>query len=340
MSLNKRNIRVVFLLQLAILSLVLIIGILAIVATGRELPLGVTTFGATVLALGLLVAVTGMTYRATRRLMAPMDWLLREVARWNPQQPDTRALSPDRIPPEVTGDLRKMALALHDLGERVSAFVARERDFTRDASHELRTPLTVIRVATDLISHDESLSKLSRRSLARIQDANAAMESIMDALLLLARDQEVALEHEHFAVRGVVDLEVERIRPLLEGKEVQLDVEILAEPELHAPPRVLGVMLRNLLSNAARFTDTGHIRVRLLTDRIEVEDSGIGMDAATLARAFEPFYRIDATATGAGLGLSIAQRLGDRCGWPLQLTSTPGRGTQAAILFGDCYQVN
>ena len=72
----------------------------------------------------------------------------------------------------------------------------------------------------------------------------------------------------------------------------------------------------------------------LLADRIVVEDTGIGMDAATLARAFEPFYRMDSAATGSGLGLSVARRLGQRCGWPVQLISTPGRGTQATILFG------
>ena len=156
----------------------------------------------------------------------------------------------------------------------------------------------------------------------------------MDALLLLARDQNVALETEDFAVRDVVDAEILRIRPLLDGKPVQLDLQIQAEPELHAPPRVLGVILRNLLSNAVRYTDEGRIHVRLLADRIEVEDTGIGMDAATLARAFEPFYRTDAGAAGAGLGLSIAQRLGHRCSWPLQLVSTPDHGTQATILFG------
>ncbi|MEO6154691.1 MAG: HAMP domain-containing sensor histidine kinase [Thermomonas sp.] len=329
---NRRNIRIVFLLQLAILSLLGALGMLVIAATNRELPLSMVTLGA--LAMGLLVAVTWMTYRATRRVMAPLDWLLREVSRWNPLRPDTRALSPDRIPADIQGDTRKMAIAMHDLGERVNAFISRERDFTRDASHELRTPLTVIRVASDLISQDEGLSTLSRRSLARIQGANVAMESIMDALLLLARDQEVALEQEDFRVRDVVDAEVERIRPLLENKALKLEVAIQAQPELHAPPRVLGVILRNVLGNAVRYTDAGHIRIRLLQDRIEVEDTGIGMDAATLARAFEPFYRVDAAAAGAGLGLSIAQRLGQRCGWPLQLTSTPGEGTCATILFG------
>ena len=334
MSLNKRNIRIVFLLQLAIVSLVVVLVMLWLAGKSQAMPFATVTVAAIALALASIVAVTWMTYRATRRLLAPVDWLLREVAQWDPRHPDTRALSPERIPADIQGDTRKMADALHGLGERVDAFIARERDFTRDASHELRTPLTVIRVASDLISHDDGLSDRSRRSLTRIQAANAAMESIMDALLLLARDQDVALETEDFPVLDVVEAEVARFRPLLEGKPVQLDLVIDAQPNLHAPPRVLGVILGNLLGNAVRYTDAGHIRVRLLEDRVEVEDSGIGMDAATLARAIEPFYRADAGAEGAGLGLSIAHRLGKRCGWPLQLASTPGQGTRATILFG------
>lgn len=336
--LNGRNIRIVFLLQLAIVSLVVVLCMMALAGANEQLPFATVTLVAIGLALGAIVAVTWMTYRATKRLFAPVDWLLREVSRWDPEQPDTRALSPERIPAAVQGDTRKMANALHGLGERIDAFVARERDFTRDASHELRTPLTVIRVASDLIAQDQGLSERSRRSLGRIHGANAAMESIMDALLLLARDRDVPLETEDFPVRDVVEVEAERIRPMLEGTGVELDVVIEAEPELNAPPRVLGVMLRNLLSNAVRYTDAGRIQVRLLEDRIEVVDSGIGMDAATLASAFKPFYRLDASVAGTGLGLSIAQRLGQRCHWPLQLASTPGIGTQATILFGSGIQ--
>lgn len=340
MSLNRRNIRILFLLQLAIISLVVVLGMLGLANANEQLPFATVTLVAITLALASIVAVTWMTYRATKRLFAPVDWLLLEVSRWDPERPDTLALSPDRIPADVQGNIRKMAEALHGLGERVDAFVARERDFTRDASHELRTPLTVIRVASDLISQDESLSERSQRSLARIQAANVAMESIMDALLLLARDREVPLETEDFPVRDVVEVEVERILPMLEGKHVQLDLVIEAEPELHGPPRALGVMLRNLLSNAVRYTDNGHVRVRLLADRVEVEDSGIGMDEATLARAFKPFYRRDAGTDGAGLGLSIAQRLGQRCEWPLHVTSIPDVGTHATIRFvaGDAAQ--
>lgn len=143
------------------------------------------------------------------------------------------------------------------------------------------------------------------------------------------------LETEEFPVREVLEHEIEKVRLLLEDKGVSLVVDVQAEPVLHAPPRVLQVMLGNLLSNALRFTDAGSVHVRLLQDRVEIEDTGIGMDAAALARAFEPFYRASIEQPlGSGLGLSIAQRLGQRCGWPLQLSSVPGQGTRACILFG------
>ena len=331
---TRRDIRIVFLLQVAIVCLVVLLCMLIVEGLGgqglRPLPMTVVS-----IALVAIVVVTWMTYRATKRVLEPAEWLLREVGSWDPQWLDTQALAPERIPTYVQGDARKMADALYALGERMRAYIRREHDFTRDASHELRTPLTVIRMATDLIAQDEGLSERSRRSLGRIRGAGTEMESLIDALLLLARDENVALETEDFAAREVVEHEVERVRSLAQGKGLAIDLQVEAEPQLHAPPCVLGVMLGSVLNNAVRFTDAGRIGVRLLADRIEVTDTGIGMDAAALARAFEPFYRgNNGQATGPGLGLSIAQRLGQRCRWPLQLASTPGKGTRATILFG------
>jgi signal transduction histidine kinase len=74
--------------------------------------------------------------------------------------------------------------------------------------------------------------------------------------------------------------------------------------------------------------------VRLSRDRIEILDTGIGMSAETLNRAFDPFYRADFSGVdGKGMGLSIVRRLGDRFGWPVQLSSVPGKGTLAVIRF-------
>ena len=103
-----------------------------------------------ILTLLAIYAVSWLTYRASKRLVSPVNWLAQQVTRWDPRNPDVTALAPDKLPADVQGEARQLASALHGLAHRVSAHVARERDFTRDASHELRTPLTVIRVATDM----------------------------------------------------------------------------------------------------------------------------------------------------------------------------------------------
>lgn len=287
------------------------------------------------MALGLLgvIAVSALTYRISKRLVTPVNWLARQVAAWDPRQPDIDVLAPHRLPPDIgSGEARQLAQALHTLGERVEAFVARERNFTRDASHELRTPLTVIRVAADLLDAEE-LSGRGQRSLQRIQRASRDMEAVIDAFLILAREADIEPQREHFAVSDIVAEEVDKVQPLLVGKPVELRVIKRAEPELHAPSRVLAVMVGNLLSNACQYTDQGDIEVRIEEDRVSVRDTGIGMTRETLQRAFDPFYRADQDIGGMGLGLSVVRRLGERFGWPVVLESVPGSGTLATIQF-------
>ena len=287
-----------------------------------------------VFALLALYAVSWLTYRSSRRLVEPVSWLAREISLWDPRQPDAGRLAPERLPRSVDGEVKVMADALHSFAVRIGAFVARERAFTRDASHELRTPLTVIRVAADLLLADPDLPPRTQRSLQRIQFAGRDMEAVIDAFLVLAREADVAPQSEDFNVRDVVYEEIVNVRPLLAGKPVQLDVIEEASPRLHAPPRVLGVMVGNLLGNACQFTDEGRIEVRIGKDRIVVRDTGIGMNREELDKAFEPFYRADqANPVGKGIGLSIVRRLGERFGWPVTLESTPGEGTTATIAF-------
>ena len=262
--------------------------------------------------------------------------LAEEVRRWDPMEPVTGALAADRLPADAGMEARQLAGALQRMAERMRAFVRRERDFTRDASHELRTPLTVIRVASDLLQSDPDLPQRAQRSLARIQRAGRDMEAVIESFLILAREGGIEPQREDFAVRDVVEEEAAKARPLLGMRPVELVVRAEAEPVLHASPRVLAVMLRNLLSNACTFTEQGRIEVRIEPDRVVVNDTGIGMSADILQRAFDPFYRADPDkVSGKGMGLSIVRRLGERFGWPVALDSLPGHGTTAIIHFGE-----
>jgi signal transduction histidine kinase len=290
--------------------------------------------GPVLLALLAVALSSWLTYRIARRMTTPLQWLAQEVRRWDPRDPDTSALAPDKLPVDSGIETRQLAGALQRMGERMRLFVHRERDFTRDASHELRTPLTVIRVATDLMQSDPDLPERTQRSLARMQRAVRDMEAVVDAFLLLAREGEIEPQREDFRVADVVEEEVDKARPLLAGKPVELIVDARASPRLHASPRVLGVMLGNLLANACVFTARGSIEINIASDRVVVRDTGIGMSPETLQRAFDPFFRGDqANPAGRGMGLSIVRQLGDRFHWPVNLESVAGVGTTATIRF-------
>lgn len=294
-----------------------------------------TSIGATVLALIAIYIVTWLTYRRSNRLVVPVNWLARQVSRWDPSDPEIRAIAPERLP-GGDSEVLQLGTALHDLSARIRDFVQRERDFTRDASHELRTPLTVIRVATDMLLSDPETPERAQRSLLRMQRAGRDMEAVIDAFLILARESGNAPLAEDFEVAEVVGEEVDKVRPLLEHRPVELEVIASSSPRLHAPPRVLAVMLGQLLDNACIFTEQGRIEVRIEADRLIVRDTGIGMTKDVLHKAQDPFYRANQfNQSGKGMGLSIVRRLADRFGWPLTLESTPGTGTIATIGFAD-----
>lgn len=295
-------------------------------------------FGMAPLAIVLVViyVIAWTTYRASKRAVSPVIWLASQVQRWDPKQPESAMLKPENLPTDVEGETLVLAQSLHDFASRIESFVERERDFTRDASHELRTPLTVIRVAGDMMAADDSLSPLSRKALGRIQGAGRDMEALIEAFLILAREGDTGLPDDDFDVCDVVSEEVEKAKVVLAGKPVEVACVRKQGFQLHAPSRVLSVMVGNLLRNACNYTDEGRITVTVEPGQVSVADTGIGMDEAQLARVFEPFFRGgNHNKEGQGIGLSIVQRLSNRYGWPVRLESAPGKGTTAIISFPD-----
>lgn len=281
-----------------------------------------------------IYGATWLTYRSSQRLVSPVAWLARLVGRWDPRRPDVTELAPERLPADVQGEARQLAQALHGLGERVQAHIARERNFTRHASHELRTPLTVIRMASDVLLAGEELSPQVERGLRRIQRAGRDMEAVVDAFLILARESDVAPQSEWFQVCEVVHAEVDNARLLLGDKHVKVEVDCLQQPMLYAPPRVLHVVLGNLLRNACHYTDHGQVRVVVDETQVTISDTGIGMTQEALDHAFEPFFRgAPDRPQGVGLGLVIVRRLCGRFGWRVELESVVHRGTTARIHF-------
>lgn len=286
-----------------------------------------------ILVLSVIYVIAFITYRQSKQAVSPVIWLANMVQRWDPKRPDIGALEPHNLPLDVEGESQVLAASLHDFATRIEAFVDRERNFTRDASHELRTPLTVIRIASDLLLADPSMPPHAQRSLKRIQTAGRDMEGLIEAFLILARASDVELHADDVDVEEIVRDQVEDARPLCGGRPVEVVVEREAGFALHAPARVVGVLLGNLIRNACIYTDRGRVEVRIGHNEVVVRDTGIGMNTEVLAHVFEPFYRGGQRRGGHGIGLSIVRRLADRFGWPVTLESTEGVGTTATVRF-------
>jgi signal transduction histidine kinase len=216
---------------------------------------------------------------------------------------------------------------------------ARRREFLYAIAHELRSPLTSIQAFAELLDSDRSLlngdHELLMSSLARGVDRLA---TFVNDLLDLGRVEsglrvQVSTIDVSEALRGVETM----LRPAFMAREQALTID-LPEDALRAQgdERALEQVMLNLLSNANRFTPSrGAVTVRAaLTEgrvRIEVHDSGPGIDALDRQRIFEPFYRVQRAGApevpGSGLGLAVARRLTELQGGRIWVEGTPGSGS-------------
>ncbi len=234
-----------------------------------------------------------------------------------------------------TSDPEVLALinALEQFSSRLERFVTRERNFTRNASHELRTPLAVLKANLDFLDKFPETAKrdeITERMRRTVRD----MESLVETLLILARESESRLAWSPVVVNDLVAEQLDQVRRAIPRKEVETPISADAVLEIEAPERVLGIIFHNLLRNAMTFTDKGEVGVHIDRHSVAIRDTGCGMSEQDLERIFEPFYRAhDRSNEGYGLGLSIVSRLCRRFGWPLEVESEPGAGTMFRINF-------
>lgn len=231
--------------------------------------------------------------------------------------------------------------------EAVELASVAKRDFFAQISHEIRTPMNAIIGMAHLLLQ-ASLPDISRNYVQKIRQAGLSLLRIIDDILDMSKFDagQIELEQLEFNLRDFVDVAIDMVAQSAADKGLEVVVDMPAD----LPGCVIGDSLRlrqivlNLLTNAVKFTEHGHVVLGFqllardaeqVTLRIRVEDSGIGLTAAHIERIFTPYAQADRTIArrfgGTGLGLALSQRLAGLMHSKIVVDSREGEGSTFSL---------
>ncbi len=235
------------------------------------------------------------------------------------------------------GELGELASAFNAMADGLERLEQLRRNMVSDVAHELRTPLSNIRGYLEAIQDDmiaptpELIESLHEEALLLSQ----LVEDLQE--LALAEAGQIELKREPVFLPELIERTITALLPLIQEKDLQVHTELSPDLEpVSADNRRVSQVLRNLLTNAIRYTPSGGtitISAICYGDKVEVHvhDTGIGIDPDHLPFLFERFYRVDQSRTrstgGAGLGLAIVKQLVQAQGGDVKVASEVGSGT-------------
>ncbi len=235
---------------------------------------------------------------------------------------------------------REIELALKHAKEAADLANQTKTRFLAAASHDLRQPLSSALLFLESIG-EAALTGLDLDYLNKARVALASLSNLLDTLLDVARLDSGGIEPQFadFPVSALLD----RIVPEFEGvaRAAGLTLRFVHSGAwVRTDVHLLETVLRNLISNAIRYTPRGRLLVGCRRRRegllISVHDTGIGIEAAHLEAIFSAYYQVPgggrARTAGIGLGLSIVQRISTLLDLGREVRSVPGRGSMFAVL--------
>lgn len=247
---------------------------------------------------------------------------------------------------EVARQFNVMADRLEESIDLIRRDRDRSRDFLADVSHELRTPLAALRMHVELLqgrAGDDPATRAEFLETSRQQLDR--MDWLAHNLLELSKLESglLRLDLRPEDVRSTVESACEQAGPAARRRGVALELRLPDAPvrTLHDPQRV-GQVVANLVGNAIKFTPPGgSVAVSLEPvregARLQVRDTGVGIDASEIPHIFERFYRgsraNEARGSGSGLGLAIVKSIVDMHGGRIEVESRVGTGTTMTVIL-------
>ena len=241
---------------------------------------------------------------------------------------EVQAITASRLQPlPTTGvpvELRPFIDSINLMIERLAKSIEAERKFISDAAHELRTPLTALQLQADNLQRD--IVPGNQERFRELQSGIVRSGNLITQLLRLARADAPSRDHKLTAVDvpAVVTAVVGEVFPLATQRGIDLGVDEMTHAHVQALEPDIGTVVRNLVSNAIRYTpDGGKVDLRVvLRDGmvwIEVTDTGPGIAEELLPRVFDRFFRANTAIEGTGLGLAIVKAITTRYGGTVTL---------------------
>lgn len=223
--------------------------------------------------------------------------------------------------------------------------------FLSNLSHEFRTPLNSILSLSQLLlgRADGDLSSEQEKQVGFIQKSAAELSDLVNDLLDIAKVEagKIDVKPRHFEVQDVFGALRGMLKPLLTGNSLELIFDAQPDlPPLHTDEGKLSQILRNLISNALKFTRRGHVRLTANSENdgwitFRVSDTGIGIAPEDQERIFEEFVQVESELQtklkGTGLGLPLSRRLAELLGGTITVESQLGVGSTFEVILPVCY---